>query len=42
LELGMAWKDFTWEVFPASRVANIRKKICGIWQSHEETLSEYW
>ena len=28
--------------FPASRVANIRKEICGIRQSHEETLSEYW
>jgi hypothetical protein len=28
--------------FPASRVANIRKEICGIRQSYGETLSKYW
>ena len=26
----------------ASQVANIRKEICGIQQSHGETLAEYW
>jgi len=34
-------KIFLEKYFPASRVANIRKEICGIQQSHEETLSEY-
>ncbi|XP_010247770.1 PREDICTED: uncharacterized protein LOC104590728 [Nelumbo nucifera] len=28
--------------FPASRAANIRKEICGIRQSSDETLYEYW
>jgi hypothetical protein len=27
------------QYFPASRVVNIRKEICGIWHSYEETLS---
>jgi hypothetical protein len=35
-------KIFLEKYFPASRVANIRKEICGIRQSHKETLSEYW
>jgi hypothetical protein len=35
-------KIFFEKYFPASRVANIRKKIYGIQQSHGETLSEYW
>jgi hypothetical protein len=35
-------KIFLENYFPASRVANIRKEICGIRQSHGETLSEYW
>jgi hypothetical protein len=35
-------KFFLEKYFPASRVANIRKKIYGIRQSHGETLSEYW
>ena len=35
-------KIFLEKYFPASRVANIRKEICGIRQSHGETLSEYW
>ena len=35
-------KIFLEKYFPTSRVANIRKEICGIWQSHDETLSEYW
>jgi len=35
-------KIFLEKYFPASRVANIRKEICGIRQSHDETLSEYW
>jgi hypothetical protein len=35
-------KIFLKKSFPASRVANIRKEICGIRQSHRETLSEYW
>jgi len=35
-------KIFLEKYFPASRIANIRKEICGIRQSHEETLSEYW
>jgi len=35
-------KIFLEKYFPVSRVANIRKEICGIWQSHGETLSEYW
>jgi len=34
-------KIFLEKYFPASRVANIRKEICGIRQSHGETLSEY-
>jgi hypothetical protein len=34
-------KIFLGKYFPASRVANIRKEICGIRQSHEETLFEY-
>jgi len=33
---------FLKKYFPASRVANIRKEICGIRQSHRETLSKYW
>jgi len=40
------WNDmkkiFLEKYFSASRVANIRKEICGIRQSYEETLSEYW
>ena len=35
-------KIFLEKYFPASRVASISKKICGIRQSHGETLSEYW
>jgi len=35
-------KIFFEKYFPTSLVANIRKEICGIRQSHEETLSEYW
>jgi len=35
-------KIFLEKYFPASRVASIRKEICGIRQSHGETLSEYW
>ena len=35
-------KIFLEKYFPASRVANIRKEICGIRQSHGETLYEYW
>ena len=35
-------KIFLEKYFPASRVANIRKEICGIRQSHGETLSKYW
>jgi hypothetical protein len=34
-------KIFLEKYFLASRVANIRKEICGIRQSHEETLFEY-
>jgi hypothetical protein len=34
-------KIFLEKYFPASRVANIRKEICGIRQSHGETLSKY-
>ena len=34
-------KIFLEKYFPASRVANIRKEINGIRQSHGETLSEY-
>ena len=34
-------KIFLEKYFPASRVANIRKEICGIQQSHGETFSEY-
>jgi len=34
-------KIFLEKYFPASRVANIRKEICGIRQSHGETLFEY-
>jgi len=40
------WNDmkkiFLENYFSTSRVANIRKEICGIQQSHGETLSEYW
>jgi hypothetical protein len=40
------WNDmkkiFLEKYFPTSRVANIKKEICGIQQSHGETLSEYW
>jgi len=40
------WNDmkkiFLEKYFPASRVANIRKEIYGIRQSHGETLSKYW
>jgi len=35
-------KIFLEKYFLASRVANIRKEICGIRQSYGETLSEYW
>jgi hypothetical protein len=35
-------KIFLEKYFQASRVANIRKEIYGIRQSHGETLSEYW
>jgi len=35
-------KIFLEKYFLASRVANIRKEICGIRQSHGETLFEYW
>jgi len=35
-------KIFLEKYFPSSRVANIRKEIYGIRQSHGETLSEYW
>jgi hypothetical protein len=35
-------KIFLEKYFPASRVANIRKEICGIRQSHGQTLSGYW
>jgi len=35
-------KIFFEKYFLASRVANIRKEICRIRQSHEETLSKYW
>jgi hypothetical protein len=34
-------KIFLEKYFLAFRVANIRKEICGIQQSHRETLSEY-
>jgi hypothetical protein len=34
-------KIFLEKYLSSSRVANIRKKICGIQQSHRETLSEY-
>lgn len=33
---------FLEKYFPASRVANIRKEICGIRQISGETLYEYW
>jgi hypothetical protein len=40
------WNDmkkiFLEKYFSASRVANIRKEICRIFQSHGETLSKYW
>ena len=40
------WNDmkkiFLEKYFLASRVANIKKEICAIRQSHEGTLSEYW
>ena len=32
---------FLEKYFPASRVANIRKEICGIMQHNEESLHEY-
>jgi hypothetical protein len=35
-------KIFLEKYFPASRVVNIRKEICGIQQSHGDTLSKYW
>ncbi|XP_011001629.1 PREDICTED: uncharacterized protein LOC105108855 isoform X2 [Populus euphratica] len=35
-------KIFLEKYFLVSRVANIRKEICGIRQFHRETLSEYW
>jgi len=35
-------KIFLEKYFPISRVANIRKEIYGIQQSHGEILSEYW
>jgi hypothetical protein len=35
-------KIFLEKYFLASRVANIRKEICGIRKSHGETFSEYW
>jgi hypothetical protein len=35
-------KIFLEKYVPASQVANIRKEIYGIRQSHGETLSEYW
>ena len=34
-------RQFLEKFFPASRAANIRKEICGIRQSHIETLYEY-
>jgi len=34
-------KIFLKKYFPASQVANMTKEICGIRQSHGETLSEY-
>ena len=41
-----SWNDmkqlFLERYFPASRVANIRKEICGIRQFSGETLYEYW
>ncbi|CAO2814643.1 unnamed protein product, partial [Amaranthus hypochondriacus] len=40
------WNDiqslFLEKYFPASRVASIRKEICGIRQFSSETLYEYW
>ena len=43
---GSTWngmkKIFLEKYFPASQIANIRKEICGIRQSHGETFSEYW
>ncbi|XP_010247874.1 PREDICTED: uncharacterized protein LOC104590819 [Nelumbo nucifera] len=33
---------FLEKYFPASRVANIRKEICGIRQYNRESLHEYW
>ena len=33
---------FLEKYFPASRVANIRKKICGVRQHNGESLHEYW
>jgi len=35
-------KIFLEKYFPTSRVANIRKEIYGIQQSHGETLFEFW
>ena len=35
-------KAFLERYFPASKAANIRKKICGIRQYNGETLYEYW
>ena len=33
---------FLEKYFPASRVANIRKEICGVRQHNGESLHEYW
>ena len=35
-------KLFLEKYFPASRVANIRKEICGVRQYNRESLHEYW
>ena len=35
-------KLFLEKCFPASKVVNIRKKICGIRQLNGESLYEYW
>ncbi|XP_027184126.1 uncharacterized protein LOC113782434 [Coffea eugenioides] len=35
-------RRFLEKFFPASRAANIRKKICGVRQANVETLYEYW
>ncbi|RDY04571.1 hypothetical protein CR513_11715, partial [Mucuna pruriens] len=40
------WRDmkcmFLEKFFPASRIATIKKEICGIRKHSEETLYEYW